>query len=229
MGFLVPLQERWILWGAGLFCVLLDFLLCLQYRRSPRELKGEFLSRILGSNFFLLYFAYRLALRLHYSTGSSAHWFSWLEWGLNVSPFLIFGLSYLIRVPAFSPARGFRERLFPFFCLLLPVGIYESESLGSLVFNGGPDFLRPLFQRFPIEPFGMWKRLSQSFLLLGNGLTLWGLFSLRKSFSIMAEAREFIRHGPYRWVRHPVYLGESLATIGWFILKPSGFSLFLTF
>jgi protein-S-isoprenylcysteine O-methyltransferase Ste14 len=39
-------------------------------------------------------------------------------------------------------------------------------------------------------------------------LTLWGLWTLRRSFSITVEARELVTGGPYRLVRHPVYLGE---------------------
>ncbi|MDF1554749.1 MAG: methyltransferase, partial [Deferrisomatales bacterium] len=29
-----------------------------------------------------------------------------------------------------------------------------------------------------------------------------------RSFSITVEARALVSRGPYRWVRHPVYLGE---------------------
>jgi protein-S-isoprenylcysteine O-methyltransferase Ste14 len=31
---------------------------------------------------------------------------------------------------------------------------------------------------------------------------------MRKSFAIMAEARVLVRSGPYRWVRHPMYLAH---------------------
>src|SRR4030095_8782320 len=102
----------------------------------------------------------------------------------------------------------------------------ESDSLQTMILNAKLSFFSGFTRRFPIDPFGSWKVVSESLIVLGSILILWGLISLRKSFSIMAEAREFIRHGPYRWIRHPVYLGESLATLGWFILQPSAFSLF---
>ena len=37
------------------------------------------------------------------------------------------------------------------------------------------------------------------------------MWTLRKSFSITVEVRELVTNGPYRWIRHPVYLGEVLA------------------
>src|SRR5205085_12524408 len=37
-----------------------------------------------------------------------------------------------------------------------------------------------------------------------------GLAALRRSFSIMAEARVLVRSGPYRWVRHPMYLAHFI-------------------
>ena len=41
-----------------------------------------------------------------------------------------------------------------------------------------------------------------------------GLASLGRSFGIMPRARGLVQSGLYRWVRHPIYLGEFLA-FGW--------------
>jgi protein-S-isoprenylcysteine O-methyltransferase Ste14 len=46
------------------------------------------------------------------------------------------------------------------------------------------------------------------------------IFVLRRlgnSFSIMAESRQLVTSGPYRWVRHPLYLAEEIAFVGLFI------------
>jgi len=51
-------------------------------------------------------------------------------------------------------------------------------------------------------------------ILLGNGLDLWGYATLFRSFSIVPEARALVTHGPFRWVRHPIYLGQFLAQAG---------------
>lgn len=57
---------------------------------------------------------------------------------------------------------------------------------------------------------------------IGLAYSVWGLAYLRRSFSIIPEARRLVMGGPYAFSRHPVYLGEittavgvNLATAGW--------------
>jgi protein-S-isoprenylcysteine O-methyltransferase Ste14 len=50
--------------------------------------------------------------------------------------------------------------------------------------------------------------------LVGYYVSLWALWHLRASFAIMAEARAPVTSGPYHYVRHPLYLGESLSFLG---------------
>src|SRR2546429_111393 len=56
----------------------------------------------------------------------------------------------------------------------------------------------------------------------GLAYSVWGLAYLRRSFSIIPEARRLVTGGPYSLSRHPVYLGEiatalgiNIATGGW--------------
>lgn len=51
-------------------------------------------------------------------------------------------------------------------------------------------------------------------LLVGMGWGIWSLTVLGRCFSILPEVRGLVTNGPYRWVRHPVYLGEITATLG---------------
>jgi protein-S-isoprenylcysteine O-methyltransferase Ste14 len=53
-------------------------------------------------------------------------------------------------------------------------------------------------------------------LLLGAGMaySIWALLYLRRSFSILPEARRLVTHGPYALSRHPLYLGEAVAALG---------------
>jgi protein-S-isoprenylcysteine O-methyltransferase Ste14 len=43
------------------------------------------------------------------------------------------------------------------------------------------------------------------------------LSQLGRSFSIMAETRQLVTTGPYRFVRHPLYLAEEIAILGVYI------------
>ena len=56
--------------------------------------------------------------------------------------------------------------------------------------------------------------LSTLLLLVGDSIAAVVLIQLRGSFSIMAEARQLATSGAYRFVRHPLYLAEEIATIG---------------
>lgn len=49
---------------------------------------------------------------------------------------------------------------------------------------------------------------------IGLAYSVWGLAYLRRSFSIIPEARRLVTGGPYGLSRHPVYLGEIIAAIG---------------
>ena len=50
--------------------------------------------------------------------------------------------------------------------------------------------------------------------LPGLLLALWSLIALGFSFSIAPEDRGVVARGPYRLVRHPMYLGEILSLLG---------------
>jgi protein-S-isoprenylcysteine O-methyltransferase Ste14 len=49
---------------------------------------------------------------------------------------------------------------------------------------------------------------------VGLAYAVWGLAYLRRSFSIVPEARRLVTGGPYAFSRHPVYLGEIVTAIG---------------
>ncbi len=55
---------------------------------------------------------------------------------------------------------------------------------------------------------------SNLLLALGMGQAIYALAYLRHRFSIVPEARGLVTSGPYRLVRHPIYLGEIVAGFG---------------
>jgi protein-S-isoprenylcysteine O-methyltransferase Ste14 len=55
---------------------------------------------------------------------------------------------------------------------------------------------------------------STALILIGTSLSFVVLRWLGKSFSILAEARQLVTEGPYRIVRHPLYICEGIAVVG---------------
>jgi len=68
---------------------------------------------------------------------------------------------------------------------------------------------------------------STVLILIGSVGAVVILSQLGRSFSVMAEARQLVTSGPYRFVRHPLYLTEEIATIGLFIQVASVWALLL--
>ena len=58
------------------------------------------------------------------------------------------------------------------------------------------------------------EMVSTLLVLFGSAAAIYTLLRLGRSFSMMAEARRLVTSGPYRLVRHPLYLAEELAIIG---------------
>ena len=128
----------------------------------------------------------------------------WMVETLMLSLFLI---SYLVRKDPVSRARGTKEVFFPLIGALLPF---------LLLFS----------------PPNLW--ISNNFLALhlvfywltaAAALTAWGLWALRRSFSIAVEARELVTGGPYRYIRHPVYAGEILAALSIAAWRKGGYTV----
>ena len=76
----------------------------------------------------------------------------------------------------------------------------------------------PWLQQAPWLVLG-WRVPVLSFVglgltLVGHALSAASIATLGRSFSIVPEARTLVTRGPYRWVRHPVYVAEAVAALG---------------
>jgi protein-S-isoprenylcysteine O-methyltransferase Ste14 len=58
------------------------------------------------------------------------------------------------------------------------------------------------------------EMISTLLILFGSAAAVYALMRLGRSFSMMAEARRLVTSGPYRFIRHPLYLAEELAVVG---------------
>lgn len=127
--------------------------------------------------------------------------------------FLFLALVSLLFLARRAP-RGDRAGLLPFTVALL----------GTLLLS-----VPALYPR-TIDDLGV---LVASNVLTVSGLifTLYAIGSLGTCFGIAPEARGLVTGGPYRMVRHPVYLGEFIAGLGIFlpVLAPWTALLFAVF
>jgi len=81
-------------------------------------------------------------------------------------------------------------------------------AIGGFFFHGAP-------------PAATWSVFAQGLFVSGVLLTCIALLSLGRSFSILPAVRTIARSGPYQWVRHPAYLGESVMALGCVAASPS--------
>jgi len=71
------------------------------------------------------------------------------------------------------------------------------------------------------------EMISTVLTLIGSVGAVIALFQLGGSFSVMAETRQLVRSGPYRFVRHPLYLAEEIAVFGVFMQFASSWTAVL--
>ncbi len=115
---------------------------------------------------------------------------------LTLGFFLLVLAAYLARRQRVARAEGFRERVFPMALFLAgPTGIALLHQAGT-----------------PRQFDASWGGVLVA--VPGLCLSLWALWHLRGSFSILAEARRLVTSGPYRYIRHPLYLGEAVTMLG---------------
>jgi len=76
-------------------------------------------------------------------------------------------------------------------------------------------FSMALVTMFPRADLSFTQTVIASLLsLAGTALSVFALAHLGRSFSVMAEARRLVTSGPYRLVRHPLYVFEAVASLG---------------
>jgi len=73
-----------------------------------------------------------------------------------------------------------------------------------------------------LPDLGLWGAfLGGLLVLLAYGLCIYALSALRRSFAIFVQVKEGVTRGPYRYVRHPMYLGYLLVVLAVFLVRPT--------
>jgi protein-S-isoprenylcysteine O-methyltransferase Ste14 len=124
-------------------------------------------------------------------------------WFVETLLFTILIIAYLLRTSPRVRSRGVREIVVPLIGSALPFLLLLAPPAPRVVGN------RSLL--FAV----LWGMTA------ATALTVAGMWSLRRSFSITVEARTLVATGPYRFIRHPIYLGEVLAATGVAIIRNS--------
>jgi protein-S-isoprenylcysteine O-methyltransferase Ste14 len=73
-------------------------------------------------------------------------------------------------------------------------------------------FVLPLMHGAPPGPVR--QGISDLLLMCGMAWAVWSLHVLGRNVSVLAQARDMVDRGPYRWVRHPLYTGEIVSSLG---------------
>lgn len=129
-------------------------------------------------------------------------------------PLALSGATEFLNLLAYAAVAVFLV-LQTIFLLVRKLPLQFSQSLFSRAIalaasNAG--LLLPLLPRAPIAPA---LQAVSSLLIFGGAATstlvmIW----LGKGFSVLPQARQLTMQGPYRLVRHPLYLCETVTTIG---------------
>jgi len=121
-------------------------------------------------------------------------------WAAETLLFAVAAIAFIVRTNPVDRSHGIKEIIIPLIASVLPFALLTTHPSQWII--GNKHLLAAVF---------MWMTLS-------TALTAWGMWTLRRCFSITVEARDIVNGGPYRWLRHPIYLGEMLsaaAVVAW--------------
>jgi protein-S-isoprenylcysteine O-methyltransferase Ste14 len=133
-------------------------------------------------------------------TGSGTDPLRWVSTGLVCGFYALIIWCYLQRGPASATSRSVTAHAAAVTAMLVP-------------------FVFPLLGATP--PGGARQWAGDALVAGGTAWAVWSLRSLGRSVSVLAQARVLVERGPYQWIRHPLYTGEIVSSLGLALLAGS--------
>jgi protein-S-isoprenylcysteine O-methyltransferase Ste14 len=97
-----------------------------------------------------------------------------------------------------------------------------ATSFFFLVYNTIPSLPAPLqTSLFPSTSGITLTTTALLFGAMGAAISTWGVMHLGRSFGIFVSVRDIVHLGPYRYVRHPIYLGYIFILTGLVLMNLS--------
>ena len=124
----------------------------------------------------------------------------WASTGLVCAFYALIVWCYLRRGPASATSRSVTAHAAAVTAMLVP-------------------FAFPLLRT--AQPGGIQRWAGDVLVAAGTAWAVWSLRSLGRSVAVLAQARVLVDRGPYRWVRHPLYTGEIVSSLGLALLAGS--------
>jgi protein-S-isoprenylcysteine O-methyltransferase Ste14 len=149
----------------------------------------DWMMRLLGSMWFML-LAVCVALKIGASLTDP--WPSLLSRFCIATFYVLLALLIMTRSPAKAEADGLLPRIAAFVGTYLP---------WTITFFGKTDQALP-------------NLVSTACVLTGMIMMLVTIRHLGRSFSLVPQARSVVQTGPYRWIKHPLYLAEEIVVLG---------------
>jgi protein-S-isoprenylcysteine O-methyltransferase Ste14 len=145
--------------------------------------------QLFGSTWFML-----LAVCVASKIGKSLTdpWPSLLSGFCIATFYMMLALLIMTRSPAKAEADGLPPRIAAFIGTYMP---------WTITFFGKTDEALP-------------NLASTACVLVGMIMMLVTIRHLGRSFSLVPQARSVVQTGPYRWIKHPLYLAEEIAILG---------------
>src|ERR1700757_3082203 len=155
----------------------------------PINWSYERMMQLFGGMWFML-LAVLVAIKIGGSLGDP--WPSLLSSFCLAVFYTLLTVLIMTRPPAKAQADGLLPRIAAFVGTYLP---------WTITFFGQTDQALP-------------NLLSTACVLIGTIMMLVTIRHLGRSFSLVPQARSVVQSGPYRWIKHPLYLSEEIAIVG---------------